>query len=154
MSIGWFVSLANADLYFTEERLETDIWDALSDAEKEKTIKYSYNRLYHSPQWNLPTYAEATATQRVVLRIINAEMANYIAEHISDEDHRKGLQAQNVIDAGIVKEKYDKEQLDKLPIPAHVIDLLEAFSAKIPFFATDIDRDEEESVTEDVTDLD
>lgn len=154
MSIGWFVNLADANNYFLLERFRTEDWDARTDAEKTKAINYSYNRLYHSPQWALPTFAAATAAELVELRIINGEMAEYIIIHIYDEDRRKGLQAQNVIEAGIEEEVYDKEQLDKLPVPASVIDLLEPWKTAKHLHITNIDRDEDYGVEyEDVVDV-
>ena len=154
MSLGWFANLTDANNYFINERLETDEWDAQTDAQKTKAINYSYNRLYHSSLWNLPTYAEATAVQLVKLRIANAEMANYIIIHLIDEDRRKGLHAQAVIEAGIEEEKYDKDKLDKLPIPASVIDLLKEWATQKHLHITDIDRDEDYSVSyEDVIDV-
>lgn len=153
MNLGWFANLTEANNHFNQNR-PFKVWDDITDdSAKEAVLRYGYDRIYHSPQWDVPTYAAASAEQLVVLRIINAEMAEYLITHLADEGRRKGLQAQNVIHAGIVKEIYDKDHLDKLPIPANVLDLLKPFKTGIPFYATDIDRDEEESVTEDVTDL-
>ena len=153
MSLGYFADLNAAKTHFTDNRPVTRSWDNLTDAQKTTTIRYSFNRLYHSPRWSLPAYADATADQLTILQLANAEMAYYIALHLDSEDRRKGLQAQNTIEAGVVKEKYDKDQLDKLPVPASVIDLLKPFETAVPFAAVDIDRDEDYSVDENVTDF-
>jgi len=154
MSIGWFSGLPDAESYFLNERLITANWDALTDAQKTKAINYSYNRLYHSPSWELPTYADAGATELVVLRIVNGEMAMYIIVHLYDEDRRKGIQAQGVIRAGIEEETYEKTFLDKLPIPAAVEDLLVPWLAAKHLHVTNIDRDEDYGVAyPDVIDI-
>jgi hypothetical protein len=153
MPIGWFLNLAAADSYFTVERLSTSAWDAMADADKTKSIINAYNRIYYDPAYSVPTYAAATATQLVILSKANAEMAYYIAQHLADEDRRKGIQAQAVIKAGIVKEDYYADWLDKLPVPPFVDTLLDGFKTYQPFGMTAIDRDEDEDVDEDVTGL-
>ena len=146
--IGWFSDLDDAKNYFKDERLETSAWDDLDATKMSKLIKQSYNRIYHSPKFDVPTYADASAVQLVKLRIVNAEMAYYLAVHLADEDRRKGLHAQGVVDAGIVKEKYNKDMLNELPIPPIVEALLEAgsFTTEKAFGMVDIERDEDESV--------
>jgi len=157
MSLGWFDDIANAEVYFTNERLVTTAWDALDPddddtTKQEKVIKNAYNRIYYDPRYDVPTYATATAAQLVILKKVNGEMAYYLAQHLEDEDKRKGLQAQAVIDAGIVKESYSKDDLMKLPIPPFVEALLETegFTTEKAFGMVDIDRDENESVDEKV----
>lgn len=151
MSIGYFVDLADADLYFVEERLETYAWDDLdtnpSANLKQKVIRMAYNRLYHDPRWTLPTYALATVAERIKLRIANAEMAYYFAIHLEDEDDRKGLQAQGVIEAGIVKEKYSEAALQNLPVPPAVISMLTPWAVPDHYIGmANLARNEEESV--------
>lgn len=154
MSVGYFVNIAAASAYFTAERLETWAWDDLADdATKTKAVKMAYNRLYHDPRWSLPTYAVATPAELEVLSIANAEMAYYLAVHIDDEDRRKGLQAQGVIKAGIVKEDYSEDMLMELPVPPIVIALLAPWLKERHFGAVDIERDEEESVKTKVHDF-
>ncbi len=151
MSLGWFDDLAEAKSYFTDERLITTAWDALSDdAAKTKAVKNAYNRIYYSPKYDVPTYAEASAAQLVILKKVNGEMAYYLAQHLEDEDRRKGLQAQAVIKAGIVKEDYNKDDLMSLPVPPFVDALLKDFKTAKTFGMVDIDRDEDESVDTEV----
>jgi hypothetical protein len=150
MSIGWFVDLSDAEDYFDNERLETECWDDLLESgtfhQETKAILTAYNRIYYDPRWALPTYAEATAAELVILRIANAEEAYYLACHLSDEDRRKGIQAQGVIEAGIVKEKYSEGMLMALPVPAEVIALLTPWLVEGPYIGVaNLAREEEES---------
>lgn len=160
MSLGWFDDIADAEAYFTAERLITTAWDALfgysDDAVlQEKAIINAYNRIYYDPRYDVPTYAAATDAQKVILKKVNGEMAYYLAQHLDDEDRRKGLQAQAVIKAGIVEEDYSKDDLMALPVPPFVEALLEAegFTTEKAFGMVDIDRDEDESVDKKVDDF-
>ncbi len=160
MAYGWFATVAEADGYFEDERLETSAWDALTAGEsggsqKAKALVMAYNRIYYSGLFTVPTLAAASAAQLVILKKAQAEMAYYLAVHLADEDRRKGLQAQGVTAAGIVKENYADGAGSEIPIPPIVAGILEAdFSAAAsPFYAVDIDRDEDESVNADVTDF-
>jgi len=118
-------------------------------------VKNAYNRIYHDSRYDVPTYAAATAAQLVVLKIVNGEMAYYLAQHMEDEDRRMGLESQHVTDAGIVKEKYDKDKLDELPVPPIVDALLEAegFVTEKAFGMVDLARDETKSVDEKIDDF-
>jgi len=157
--IGYFSTLAEAATYFSTERLETSAWDALTTTstkdEKTACLTQAFNRIYYSQEFILPKPADATADELVTLKKAQAEMAYYLAEHLADEDTRKGLQAQGVQAAGAVKETYETGSGDKTPIPPAVRDLLTGWwsGTDVPFHAVDIDRDEDYSVDEDVTDL-
>ena len=155
MAIGWFSNLADAKVYFNIERLVTTAWDALSDpGGMTKAVINAYNRIYYNPKYNVPTYADATAAQKVKLRIINGEMAYYLALHLASEDRRMGLRAQGVIKAGIVKEDYKDDSIE-LPVPP-LIDALLAdagFTTEKAFGMVDLERDEDESVDEKVDDF-
>jgi len=160
MAFGWFNTVAEADTYFAAERLVTECWDDLveldstPDTLKEKILMNSYNRLYYDPQWTLPDLAHATAAELVILRMAQAEEAYYLCIHLADEDRRKGIQAQGVVQAGIVKEVYDREWLDVLPVPPFVLALLAQFSSTIHrIWAANIERVENEpDVNTDVRD--
>lgn len=156
MSIGWFATLSGARTYFEDERLETEAWDDLFETAgtlETKVLTQAYNRLYYDPRWSLPTYAEASAAQLVELQKANAEMAYYLAVHLADEDRRKGLQAQGVIQAGVVKEVYSEDNLMALSVPPIVIAILKPWETGKPFGAVNVARDEEESVTTKVHDF-
>lgn len=145
MAIGWLPNLASGTSYFTVERLLDSFWTGLaSDALRTRSIINAYNRLYYGNEFVLPTYAEASADQLVVLRKANCEMAYYIAQHLKDEDRRKNIQAQGVIEAGIVKEKYEKDMLMNTPVPPFVRDMLFAagFRKRKFFNIVELERDE------------
>lgn len=146
MSLGWFDDLNDAKAYFTGERLVTDAWDDLTDGQKTNSVIQSFNRLYYDPQFSLPLYADASAAELVILKKANGEMAYYLAQHLDDEDRRKGLQAQAVIKAGIVKEDYYADMLTDIPVPPFVLILLTPWMTKKSFGAIDLARDENESV--------
>jgi hypothetical protein len=153
MAFDWFDDLADADAYFTGERIITTHWDALSDAQKTKAIIQAYNWIYYSDRFNgnVPTKAQATAAQLVILKKAQGECAYFLAEHLEDMDTRKGLQAQAVTDAGIVKERYDVSKLHELPFPPLVLSFLSAYDKfKKRFAAVEIGRDDDEDVNADL----
>ena len=159
MAIGWVDNLADAEDYFADERLETYCWDELDNDsphfQKNKVLLMAYNRLYYSKEFILPTYIEATADDLAALRKAQCEMAYYLACHLEDEDRRKGIQVQGVIEAGVVKEKYHPPLLAETPIPAFIYDLLCAYRVGVTtvFGAVDLERDEDESVNTKVHDF-
>ncbi len=153
--LGWS-TLAQAESYFSNERLETTVWDALaSDDVKNKALNTAYNRIYYDPRYAVPAAGDETAAQLIALIKIQGEMANYLIVHLADEDRRKGLQAQAVIKAGIVKEEYNKDDLMALPVPPFVDAMLEdeGFTTDVAFGTRDIDRDEDESANTKVDDF-
>ena len=154
MALGWFADLTAAKAYFTGDNREllSTAWDGLAtDALKSSAIVMAYNRIYYDDNYSVPTYAAATATQLDVLSKINGELAYYLALHIADEDRRKGIQAQGVIEAGVVKETYYADFLHQNPLPATVVAWLKQFKSAKAFYMADVDRDEDESVDTDVT---
>lgn len=154
--IGWFIDLSEADSYFEDERLETRWWDELTSLSsssldlKTKALKMAYNRIFYHPEISIP--ASPTAAQLIVLKKAQAEMAYYLAEHSfgGDEDSRKGIQAQGVIKAGIVKEDYLESMIDRLPIPPFVLALLSPFIDDRKIFLFDLGRDEDLDVHEKI----
>ena len=153
MAIGWMVDLPDADDYFNDERFDPTAWDDVSDDDrKTRALLNAYNRIFYHPDLNVPASGSETAAQRVYLRKAQCEMALYLIVHESDEDRRKGLQAQAVTDAGIVKEKYDKEKLYDLPLPPFVTAILDkaGMTKKQRFFATNVERDEDYGVNQSI----
>lgn len=150
--LGWS-TLVEAEAYFADERYETALWDAaaMTDDLKNKSLNMAYNRIYFHPDYSVPAAGAETALQHVKLIIIQCEMAYYFLVHLEAEDQRKGLQAQAVTDAGIVKEKYHKDLLDELPVPAMVEALLDEFDELgETTVMIAIDRDEDEDLDTDV----
>lgn len=149
MAFGWCANVAVADNYFATERLETMCWDNLEssgDVRKQAALIMAYNRLYYGGEFTLPTFASATPAELIILVKANCEMACYLSIHLSDEDRRKGLNVQGVIEAGIVKEKYHKDWLERIPIPPIVWGMLWAYKTKRAFYAVDLTRDENEDI--------
>lgn len=147
--IGYCADLADAEDYFSDERLETALWDDLGSGSplKTKALNMAYNRLYNDPRWTLPINTAATAAALVKLRKANCEEAYYLIEHLEDEDERKGIQAQAVVGAGIVKEQYAEASLQDLPVPPFVAALLADWAVDIAFGIVDLARDEEKKAT-------
>lgn len=145
MSIGWLADLDSAKEYFNKERFVSTFWDSLaSDDQRTEALIQAYNRLYCGNEFVLPTYAEASADELIVLRKANCEMTYYLAQHLRDEDRRKNIQAQGVIKAGIVKEEYLEEMLKNTPVPPFVRDMLIAagFKKRKFFNIVELERDE------------
>ncbi len=159
MSIGYYDDVAEAETYFLAERLETAAWDALvvssTKNEKSACLAQAFNAIFYSQEFTLPPLASATAEELVRLKKAQAEMAYYLAEHLADQDTRLGLQIQGVRAAGAVSETYKDGAGATTPIPPAVRDLLQGWWAgtDTPIHVVDIDRDEDYSVDEDVTDL-
>jgi hypothetical protein len=160
--IGW-TDLAAANAYFTAERLDSSAWDVLATLPggkdgKTAVLNMAYNRLRFCQDFGIPT--SPTAAQLERLKYAQLELAYYLAMHLSDEDRRKGLQAQGVTAAGVVKENYaggvanrtaSEEILDKLPLPPIVRELMGEFCSTDNVYVRDIARDENYRVNEDVT---
>ena len=145
-----YINLTNADLYFAT-RLSATAWTGIVDdsghTTKTAALTTAYNRLFFSGLFDLPVFTLATAEQLAILEKAQCEMALYMLIHIKDEDRRKGLQAQGVKEAGIVKEVYAEADLMKLPIPPIVQTMLEeaGFStAADPFYVAKVERDEDD----------
>lgn len=151
MAIGWLTSLSTAETYFSSERLETSAWDALNDDEKTRALTQAYNRIRRSKEFTIPT--SPTSDESDLLCDAQCETAYYLAVHAADEDNRKGLQAQGVSRAGIVQEDYDAAARAKTPLPPVVYDILDSMRNNEPFFVTDIERDEDHTSDDDLTDL-
>ena len=148
MPVGYFDDLSDANSYFEDERFGTEAWDDLTDdAIKTKAVENAYNRIYYDPRWSLPTHAEASALILSELQKANAEMAYYLAVHLADEDRRKGLQAQGVITAGVVKEQYSETHLMDLPVPPFVIAILKPWSTECFAGVLEISRDDDEGIS-------
>jgi hypothetical protein len=137
-----WATIAIADTHFTTRAGKAmTAWPPLTDPVKQAYLTTSYNRIYYDPQWSIS--ATPTAAQLDILQKSQCELAWYFYIHVNDEDRRKGIQAQGVIEAGIVGEVYEKEYLDKLPYPPFVVQLLDGFATHVPFAVTEIGRDED-----------
>lgn len=148
-----YLTLTQADAYFAT-RLASDAWTTIpadsNHVKKIAALTTAYDRLYYAGLLELPTYAESTIAQLVVLQKAQCELAFYMLIHLADEDRRKGLQAQGVTVAGIVKEQYGDGSgkavdLNNLPFPPIVLAMLEEYAIlDSQLFVSSIDRDEDE----------
>jgi hypothetical protein len=161
--IGW-ITLVDANAYFLNKRLDSTAWDALTVGSGEKdgktaVLNMAFDRLRFCRDFEIPVTPIPTQIER--LKIAQLETAYYLALHLADEDRRKGLQAQGVTSAGIVKENYGDGagkavDLDKLPFPSIVLQIMAEFNIadnSLPFYARDLARDENKTVNEEVEDL-
>jgi hypothetical protein len=149
--IGW-VELTAADTFFST-RYGCSAWAPLSEADRTALLTTAWNRINNDPTWTIPD--PPSAAQKAKLAYAQELTAWYMYVHLEDEDRRKGLQAQGVISAGIVKENYEKDYLGKIPLPVEAEAILESlFNTDKSFYAVDIDRKEPCSVDEDVTETD
>ena len=103
-TIGW-TTLSGANSYFATERLDSTFWDALNASsgekdEKSAVLHMAYNRIRFHSGFTVPSSPTTAQTER--LSMAQYELAYYLAEHLVDEDRRKGIQAQGVVGAGIV----------------------------------------------------
>jgi hypothetical protein len=142
-----YISISAADLYFST-RLFADAWTSIpadsNSVKKTAALTTAHDRLYYSGLFDLPTLAAAPADELVVLQKAQCELSLYLLQHLADEDRRKGLQAQGVTAAGIVKETYGGDMMS-LPIPPIVASILEDYStAGSGFEVSSIDRDEDD----------
>jgi len=159
MAIGWWVDLAEADSYFQTERLDSSAWDTLlafdsTGLYQERALLQAYNRIHYSPDYSTPEFADATASQLFKLKRGQGELAYYLAVHLRDEDVRKGLQAQGVIKAGVIKEDYLAAYLARVPFPAAVEAWLSDFAVIQPtVYTSNLERDEEEDVETKIHDF-
>jgi hypothetical protein len=147
MSIGYINTLSDAEDYFQTERGESVCWNDYAqsgDAKQKAVLTQAYNRLYYSDNWSLPDPGTVTGAQLKKLQMAQLETAYYLCCHLLDEDQRKGLQAQAVKEAGIVKEKYKEDMLKDLPFPPIVWDLLYEWYLKTGFHMEHLYRDETE----------
>jgi len=147
-----WVTEAAANTYFTSRYGADDYWtdDAASNP---AALITAYLWLQADANYTFATYTP-TSTIPQNLKDAQCEYALFIIQHQPDIDLRMGLQAQFVVEAGVVKEKYAPDHLS-LPIPPTVLNLLESYEATKPIYLIDIERDEEQLTGYDaVTDLD
>lgn len=149
--IGW-VALTAADAFFST-RYGCSAWAPLTEEDRTALLTTAWNRILYDPRWTIPTSPDAATKAK--LAYAQELTAWYMYTHLADEDRRKGLQAQGVVAAGIVKETYDVASLDKVPLPPDAEAILAAlFTTAKPFYVVDIDRKEPCSVDEDVVETD
>ncbi len=137
---SWLTEVA-ANTYFDDRIKASDYWtDGAADNSPALITAYKW---LNSGVYSFP----ATATQ--AMKDAQCEMAFFLLQHQPDLDLRMGLQAQGVIAAGVVKERYKDDNYVELPIPPLVQKLLESYQTARPVFLVNIERNENESVDYD-----
>jgi len=137
---SWVTELAAND--FMESRMGAgDYWgDGGGDNAAALITAYQW---LNAGKYSLPT----TATQ--AMKDAQCEMALFLLQHQPDLDLRMGLQAQGVITAGVVKERYKDDNTVEMPIPPIVQQLLQAYDTNRPVYLINLERNEEEGVSYD-----
>lgn len=138
----WVTEQEAGDYFVT--RLGSDAWDNASNADKIKTLITAYTQLTLCNYYDFPTDVSLFSQ---AMKYGQCEQALFLLIHIEDIDRRKGLQAQGVTGAGIVKETYG-EDLNRVPICVNAKNLLADYNVEgKDIYAVDLARDEEEDVT-------
>ncbi len=133
-----WVTEAEANTYFSDRIKASDYWtDAASDNAPALITAYKW---LNAGRYTFPT----TATQPI--KDAQCEMAFFLLQHQPDLDLRMGLQAQGVIVAGVVKERYKDDDTVEMPIPPIVQELLAAYDTDRPVYLGNVERNEEEGV--------
>jgi len=133
-----WVTEAAANTYFEGRIKASDYWtNSASDNIPALITAYKW---LNAGGYSFP----ATPTQN--MKDAQCEMAFFLLQHQPDLDLRMGLQAQGVIVAGVVKERYKDDNTVELPVPPIVATLLEEYSTGRPVYLVNIERNEEESV--------
>lgn len=139
-----WISDEDAESYF-DDRLNADVWTELTDpsddyhASKKRALITAYKQLNSGIFSGLP----GTVSQN--MKDAQCEQALFLLQHGSDADARKGIQAQGVVAAGVVKEQYDVDRMNKTPICAAAMELLKEYYKPVGsgFFSGAAERDED-----------
>lgn len=136
-----WITEAEANAFMLGRIKAGDYWtDGASD--NIPAIITAYHWLTDCPRFSFPSTATAA------MKRLQCEMALFLLQHQPDIDLRMGIQSQNVIEAGIVKEKY-KMTVMGIPVPPAVYDLAFQYFNQHPFYLIDIERDEEQLTSYD-----
>jgi len=136
-----WVTEAEANTYFESRIKAGDYW--INDApDNIPALITAYNWL-NAGKYTFPT----TATQPI--KDAQCEMALFLLQNQAGLDLRMGLQAQGVIAAGVVKERYKNDNTVEMPIPPIVAQLLDSYDTESPVYMINLERNEEESVSYD-----
>jgi len=136
-----WVTEAEANTYFEARIKAGDYWT--NSASDNKPALVTAYRWLNAGQFTFP----AASTQN--MKDAQCEMALFLLQHQPDLDLRMGLQAQGVIAAGVVKERYKDDNTIEMPVPLIVQQLLAECDTKRPVYLVNIERNEEEGVDYD-----
>lgn len=127
-----------ANTYFDDRLKASDYWtDGASDNVPALVTAYKW---LNAGKYTFPD----TATQP--MKDAQCEYALFLLQHQPDLDLRMGLQAQGVVAAGVVKERYKDDNYIELPIPPVVLKLIETYDTERPVYLVNLERNENENV--------
>ena len=142
VGVNTWVTLATANKYLNSRLGASPEYWMNGAADNAPALITAYNWL-NAGKYSFPT----SATQP--MKDAQCEYALFLLQHQPDLDLRMGLQAQGVIAAGVVKERYKDDNYIELPIPPIVTKLLEGYDTERPVYLVNIERNEEEGVDYD-----
>jgi hypothetical protein len=131
-----WISQTDADTYMAERIGAATYWVS---AGKESALITAYRQLSMNPSYSFPT---ATTSITTAMKYAQCEQALFLIQFSDEILHRKGLQAQGVVSAGIVKEQYDQNKIDELPICQMAKNMLKSFEVDTGLAISDLERDE------------
>jgi len=132
---SWLTEAA-ANTYF-ESRIHGDDYWTDGESDNIPSLITAYKWL-NAGSYSFPT------TPIQTMKDAQCEMALFLLQHQPDLDLRMGLQAQGVVAAGVVKEKYRNDGSIELPMPLIVQQLLSAYDTDSPIGLVTLERNEEE----------
>ena len=136
-----WVTEAEANTYFSGRIKASDYWtNGATDNIPALVTAYKW---LHAGRYTFPT------TVADAMKDAQCEMALFLLQHQPDLDLRMGLQAQGVISAGVVKERYREDNTVEMPLPPIVQQLLGAYDTDSSAYLINIERNEEEGVNYD-----
>lgn len=133
-----WVTETEANTYFEARVTAADYW--VNSATINKPALITAYKWLKAGKYTFPT----TATQN--MKDAQCEYALFLIQHQPDLDLRMGLQAQGVVQAGVVKERYREDNSIELPVPVIVQTLLQAYDTDRPVYLVNLERNEEEGV--------
>jgi len=133
-----WVTEAEGNTYMEARLGAGDYWTN-GAADNVPALITAYNWLVGCGKYTFPTTAVAA------MKSAQCEMSLFLLRNSPDIDLRMGIQAQYVVEAGVVKEKYRTPT--GIPIPPTVDRLLQSYQSESPFHIFDIERDEEQTTS-------
>lgn len=138
-----WVTEEEATSYF-EGRMGAAAWDDLADPsddihlEKKKALVTAYRQIN-------AVFSGMPSTATTAMKHAQCEQALFLLQQGTAIDLRKGIQAQGVTAAGVVKEQYDPAKAGELAIAPAARQLLKDYYKQGTggLFAADLERDEE-----------
>jgi hypothetical protein len=124
MTVGTntWISRDDANIYFGT-RISSADWAAAADADKDKALQTAFRQIKYNTDYEIPSETSDN------LKYAQCEQAVFLIKFATAISYRKGLQAQGVTAAGIVKETYSEAKLDELAICAEAKLFLKGYIA-------------------------